>query len=289
MSQPITLDDIFALFRESEQERKEYQRTSKQALEESQRAFEERQRAFEEQRRASQLAFEEQQRASHLAFEEQQRASQCAFEERQRASQRAFEERQRAFEQYRQTAEQEMNRLREQSDRTDQQIAQTDEQMAKTDQQMAKLIAQVNQTNKQVGGLTSRWGEFVENLIKPAAARLFQEKGIEVHLTALRVTGQDDKGSIEIDILVENTTEIVAIEVKSHLEIRDVKRFLQTLERFKQAFPKRKNDKLYGAVAGIKIDERVNEYAIQEGLFLIQPAGDSVIIANSSDFKPKAW
>jgi len=199
MSQPITLDDIFALFRESEQQRKEYQ----------------------------------------------------------------------------QNAEREMDRLREQSDRTDQQIE--------------KLIAQVAQTSKQVGGLTSRWGEFVENLIKPAAARLFQEKGIEVHLTALRVTGQDEQGSIEIDILVENTTEVVAIEVKSHLEIRDVKKFLQTLERFKKAFPKHKNDKLYGAVTGIKIDERVNEYAIQEGLFLIQPAGDSVIIANGKDFKPKIW
>jgi hypothetical protein len=224
MSQPITLDDIFALFRESEQERKEYQRISQQAF---------------------------------------------------RESQQAFEERQRAFEQYRQAAEQEMAELRKQSDRTDQQIE--------------KLVVQVSQTNKQVGGLTSRWGEFVENLIKPAAVRLFQEKGIDVHLTALRVTGQDQQGSIEIDILVENATEVVAIEVKSHLEVRDVKRFLQTLERFKKAFPKHKNDKLYGAVAGIKIDERVNEYAIQEGLFLIQPTGDSVIIANSHDFKPKAW
>ena len=203
MSQPITLDDIFALFRESEQERKEYQRTSQQA-----------------------------------------------------------------FEQYRQTAEREMAKLRETVEQTSKQIA---------------------QTNKQVGGLTSRWGEFVENLIKPAAARLFQEKGIDVHLTALRVTGQDEKGSIEIDILVENTTEVVAIEVKSHLEVRDVKRFLQTLERFKKVFPKHKSDKLYGAVAGIKIDERANEYAIQEGLFLIQPAGDSVIIANSHNFEPKIW
>jgi hypothetical protein len=224
MSQPITLDDIFALFRESEQERKEYQRISQKAF---------------------------------------------------RESQQAFEERQRAFEQYRQTAEREMAELRKQSDRTDQQIE--------------KLVVQVSQTNKQVGGLTSRWGEFVENLIKPAAVRLFQEKGIDVHLTALRVTGQDQQGSIEIDILVENATEVVAIEVKSHLEVRDIKRFLQTLERFKKAFPKHKNDKLYGAVAGIKIDERVNEYAIQEGLFLIQPTGDSVIIANSHDFKPKAW
>ncbi len=203
MSQPITLDDIFALFRESEQERKEYQRTSQQA-----------------------------------------------------------------FEQYRQTSEREMAKLRETVEQTSKQIA---------------------QTNKQVGGLTSRWGEFVENLIKPAAARLFQEKGIDVHLTALRVTGQDEKGSIEIDILVENTTEVVAIEVKSHLEVRDVKRFLQTLERFKKVFPKHKSDKLYGAVAGIKIDERANEYAIQEGLFLIQPAGDSVIIANSHNFEPKIW
>ena len=203
MSQPITLDDIFALFRESEQERKEYQRTSQQA-----------------------------------------------------------------FEQYRQTAEQEMAKLRETVEQTSKQIA---------------------QTNKQVGGLTSRWGEFVENLIKPAAARLFQEKGIDVHLTALRVTGQDDKGSIEIDILVENTTEVVAIEVKSHLEVRDVKRFLKTLECFKKVFPKHKSDKLYGAVAGIKIDERANEYAIQEGLFLIQPVGDSVIIANNQDFEPKVW
>jgi hypothetical protein len=209
MSQPITLDDIFALFRESEQERREYQRTF-------------------------------------------------------RESQQAFEERQRAFELYRQTAEQEMAKLRETVEQTNKQVA---------------------QTNKQVGGLTSRWGEFVENLIKPAAVRLFQEKGIDVHLTALRVTGQDDKGSIEIDILVENTTEVVAIEVKSHLEVRDVKRFLQTLERFKKAFPKHKSEKLYGAVAGIKIDERANEYAIQEGLFLIQPAGDSVIIANSKDFQ----
>jgi hypothetical protein len=206
MSQPITLDDIFALFRESEQQRQE-----------------------------SQLAFDR----------------------------------------YRQTAEREMAELRKQSDRTDQQIE--------------KLTAQVAQTNKQVGGLTSRWGEFVENLIKPAAARLFQEQGIDVHLTALRVTGQDEQGSIEIDILVENTTEVVAIEVKSHLEVRDVKRFLQTLERFKKAFPKHKNDKLYGAVAGIKIDERVNEYAIQEGLFLIQPAGDSVVIANSHEFKLRDW
>ncbi len=157
------------------------------------------------------------------------------------------------------------------------------------EQEMSDLRKIVAQTNKQVGGLTSRWGEFVENLIKPAAARLFKEQGIDVHHTALRVDAQDEKGSIEIDILVENTNEVVAIEVKSHLEVRDIKRFLQTLERFKEAFPKYQNYKLYGAVAGIKIDERSDLYATQEGLFVISPAGDSVIIANSQTLEPRIW
>jgi len=157
------------------------------------------------------------------------------------------------------------------------------------EKETADLRQIVAQTNKQVAGLSSRWGEFVENLVKPAAAQLFREQGIDVHHTALLVDAQDSQGSLEIDILVENTNEVVAIEVKSHLEVRDVKRFLLTLERFKIAFPKYQDYKLYGAVAGIKIDERSDVLATQEGLFLIEPARDSVIIANSQKVKPRIW
>ncbi|MFN9890889.1 MAG: DUF3782 domain-containing protein [Pseudanabaena sp.] len=197
MSQhPVTIDDIFELFRESERQRKEQQREFEQYLQE-----------------------------------------------------------------YRKTSEQEMAELK-------------------------KIVAQ---TNKQVGGITSCWGEFVENLVRPAAVRMFHKKGIEVHFTALRVEAQDENGSIEIDVLAENTNEVVAIEVKSHLEVRDVKRFLITLDRFKQALPKYQSYKLYGAIAGIKVDERADEYATQEGLFLIKPSGDTVAIANGQDFVAKTW
>jgi len=158
-----------------------------------------------------------------------------------------------------------------------------------SEQEMAELKKIVAQTNKQVGGITSRWGEFVENLVRPAAVRMFREKGIEVHFTALRVEAQDEAGSIEIDVLAENTNEVVAIEVKSHLEVRDVKRFLITLDRFKQALPKYQSYKLYGAIAGIKVDERADEYATQEGLFLIKPSGDTVAIANGQSFVAKTW
>jgi len=220
----ITLDDIFALFRESERQRKEYQQENERQREKHRQDLEEYKQAFKE--------------------------SQKAFEERQRINQ---------------------------------------QEMAALCASLAKTEKLVEQTNKQVGGLTSRWAEFVENLIKPAAARIFREQGIDVHYTAMRVKGDDDRGSMEIDILVENSNEIVAIEVKSHLEVRNVKRFLEVLARFKEAFPKYQNYKLYGAVAGIKIDEKADEYATQEGLFLIEPAGDSVVISNKQNLEPRVW
>ena len=75
------------------------------------------------------------------------------------------------------------------------------EQQQNSEREMAELRKIVAQTNKQVGGISSRWGEFVENLVRPAAVRLFREKGIEAHFTALRVEAQDENGSIEIDVL----------------------------------------------------------------------------------------
>jgi len=212
--QPITIDDIFELFRESERQRKEQQQLFLQSLQQYRQTSEQ------------------------------------------------------SLQQYRQTAEREMAELRKTVDRTSQQI---------------------EQTNKQIGGITSRWGEFVENLVRPAAVKLFRAKGIEVHFTTLQVEDQDVQGSIEIDVLAENTNEVVAIEVKSHLEVRNVKRFLATLERFKTALPKYQNYKLYGAIAGIKVDERADAYAIQEGLFLIKPSGDAVAIANDQQFVAKTW
>ncbi|OBU75581.1 DUF3782 domain-containing protein [Cylindrospermopsis raciborskii CS-505] len=154
---------------------------------------------------------------------------------------------------------------------------------------MEETRKMVAETNKNMGSITSRWGEFVENLVRPVAARLFKEQGINVQYTSLQVKAHDYQGSIEIDIWAENDGEIVAIEVKSHLKVRDIKRFITVLDRFKDVFPKYKNYRLYGAVAGIKVDEKVDQYALEQGLFLIRPAGDSVAIDMKKDFQAKVW
>ena len=45
----------------------------------------------------------------------------------------------------------------------------------------------------------------------------------------------------------------------------------------------------YSAVAGIEINEGVDRYIYQKGLFVICPSGDTVKIVNDEKFKAMTW
>ena len=137
--------------------------------------------------------------------------------------------------------------------------------------------------------MTSRWGRFVEELVEPAVVRMFQERGIDVKEKHPRVSVKRENVAMEIDILVVDTTDVVLVECKSRLSRDDVNDFIENLEKFKIAFPAYKNYQAYGAVAGIEINEGVDRYAYQKGLFVIRPSGDTVEIVNDQKFKPKTW
>jgi len=60
------------------------------------------------------------------------------------------------------------------------------ERAAEADRRLQQLEKVVANTSREVAGLTTRWGQFVENLVEPAVVRLFQERGIQVKETAQR-------------------------------------------------------------------------------------------------------
>jgi hypothetical protein len=49
------------------------------------------------------------------------------------------------------------------------------------------------------------------------------------------------------------------------------------------------NYDIYGAATGIEIDEGVDRFAYQRGLFVIKQTGDTVTIVNDTTFQPTAW
>lgn len=169
--------------------------------------------------------------------------------------------------------------LKEQSQETERLLRQ---QSQKTDRQIQKV-------NEQIGKLGNRLGEFAEWQIRPAAVRLFKERGIAVQEFHPEMSSQRGEEGIEIDLLVVNTTEAIAIEVKSKLSQGDVDEHIERLEKFKRFFPRYQDVNLLGAVAGMFVPKDSARYAYRKGLFVIAPSGDDVVILNDNKFKPKVW
>jgi len=194
---------------------------------------------------------------------------------------------------FRTSAEEFDRRLRESDRRIEQARLESDRRIEQakleSDRTIAELKRTVEQTNRAVNSLTTRWGRFVEELVQPAVLRLFQEKGIDIKEIYPRARVKRQGIAMEIDILAVDDTDVVLVECKSRLSKDDVDEFLEKLTRFKIAFPHYKNYQAYGAVAGIEINKGVDRYAYRKGLFVIKPSGDTVAIINDADFQPNTW
>ncbi|MDJ0658868.1 MAG: DUF3782 domain-containing protein [Crocosphaera sp.] len=183
--------------------------------------------------------------------------------------------------------------MRQETDRqmqeTDRRMQETDRRMQETDRRMQETDRQIKEVNKQIGNLGGKWGRFVENMVAPACETLFISRGIPVHQVSQRVKKRVDNKTLEIDVLVSNENHVLVVEVKSSLGVDNVKELIQDLREFRQFFPEYNQKQLYGAVAGIEIEEGADKYAYRQGLFVLTQSGETVNILNDEQFQPKAW
>lgn len=176
---------------------------------------------------------------------------------------------------------------------TDRQLKETDRQLKETDQHLKEQFKEtdrkIREVNKQIGDLGGKWGRFVENMVAPACETIFLKRQIPVHQVSQRVKKRFEGQTLEIDVLVTNEDHVLVVEVKSSLGVGDVKSLMRDLSLFRQFFPEYASKKLYGAVAGIEIEEGADKYAYRQGLFVLTQAGETVAIVNDDDFQPKNW
>ena len=176
---------------------------------------------------------------------------------------------------------------------TDQKFKETDrifqENAKEARQRSAELDRKIKEVTLSIGRLGNRLGEFVEEMVRPAVVRLFQERGIAVHEVYRRAYAEREGDAMEVDLLVVNDTDVVVIEVKSELTVADVKEHLERLSRFKKLFPHYRAFNVMGAVAAMVVSDDTARYAYRQGLFVLGQSGETVVIRNDLDFKPTVW
>jgi len=172
----------------------------------------------------------------------------------------------------------------------DRQAKEFHQRMLDSDKSMEKSRKEFD---KRLGELAGTWGKFVAEMVKPKIIELFKDKGIEIRTTLQNVVGLiGDEKYYEIDLLLINSEIAVAVEIKSSLSSEDVKEHLERLKKIQLVQPDRINlhgVTLYGAVAGMIVENDADRYAYKQGLFVLRQKGNLVEIINDEKFVPKEW
>lgn len=179
--------------------------------------------------------------------------------------------------------------LREQSKETERMFQDTDRKFQDTDRKMQDTDRKIKEVTTSIGKLGNRLGDFIEDAVRPSAVRLFRERGVDVHEVHQNVSAQREGGGIEVDLLVVNDMDVVAIECKSNLKQEDVDEHLQRLGKLKKLLPKYADSRVMGALAALVIPEQVARYAYRHGLYVIGQSGDHLEIRNDANFAPGVW
>ncbi len=187
-----------------------------------------------------------------------------------------------------QKSQQEWQEIKAMFKETDKKFQETDRQFKETDKKFQETDKRINKVH---GEFTSQWGKLVEAIVRPACLKLFRARGIDVSRTHENTTiERDGIKKAEYDAILANGSEVVIVEVKTKLRKKDVEYFTKKLGEVKNYMPEYTNKKVYGAMAAISFDREADKEAVKKGLFLIKGNGEGVVdIANSKDFKPKAY
>jgi hypothetical protein len=203
---------------------------------------------------------------------------------------------------------QETDRMVKETDRIVKEMAEAARETDKEFQETKKLVREVSEElrtigrrldkskrelDRQMGELGNRFGELAEHLVAPSINEKFNALGY--HFDAIAPGGWriDDPGGktlAEIDILLQNTESMVAVEVKSKLLERHVDDHVRRIEVLR-AWADKHDDRrrIHGAVAGAILSPGVRHYALKAGFYVITQTGDTVKIDIPDDFVPRQW
>ena len=150
--------------------------------------------------------------------------------------------------------------------------------------------------NKKLGTLDHNIGEFSENMIINGLVKKFEELGHETtgqapHRKFRSSKSKDVAG--EIDFLYESTDTIILLEIKTTLEVEDVKEHIERLEKYRQYVEdeeeSKKTKSIIGAVHGALVKGGAREFALNKGLYVVEHSGDSIQIVKSDKREVRKW
>jgi len=150
---------------------------------------------------------------------------------------------------------------------------------------------QIKDINKRFGEYSNRLGEISEYMIAPNLREKFNELGFNFQKTSKNTEVADHRNNIffEIDYFLENYSKAMLVEVKTKLISDHVNAHIERLEKMRKYADLHEDKRSFlGAVAGVVMPDDIRKSALNHGLFVIEPSGETFKITPPIG-SPKEW
>ena len=169
------------------------------------------------------------------------------------------------------------------------------ERDAEYDKMRQETDRRMKETDKKISALGSRIGEIVENMLGGRILDKFHALGYEVddytRNHSFRLSKLGIKG--EIDLILHNGDISILIEVKTTLDTADVRQHIERIDKYRTYADARWGDttiRYIGAVAGAVVEDKVVDFAHENGLYTIVQSGEGVeIVEVPKNFQARVW
>ena len=194
--------------------------------------------------------------------------------------QRQADERQKQADERQKQADE---RQKQADERQKQAQRQADERQRKNDEQIQKLTKDIKETHELV---KSYWGGMVESHIAGDLFDLLNGKNIKVSADRIsqNVRCHLNGRLYEFDFIAENGKEVVLLEAKTKLQLKDIVRFIEKITLYKK-YSKDSKKLIYGAMAAVRIDKHLQKAAENRGLIVIRISGNKTTVISSEEAK----
>ncbi|MDR2078881.1 MAG: hypothetical protein LBP74_04055, partial [Treponema sp.] len=160
------------------------------------------------------------------------------------------------------------------------------EQAQETDKKFQETEQLIRQNQKMMSDLGRKFGKIIEHMFIPNLKEKFNALGYDFGKASSNVLIGNREHNIytEIDVFLENGDCALAVEVKTQANIGDIREHIGRMKKLRRYFDLYHDKrKLYGALAAAVIPGNVHDYALKQGFYVIEQAGDTISIEEPQD------
>jgi len=183
--------------------------------------------------------------------------------------------------------------LREVSERQKETSSEMKQLAEEADKRQRETDRIVRRNSKQMGDLHRRFGELAEHLVAPNIHKRFNELGYHFDGClpgGMKIFDKQGNTKTEIDLVMENGSTIMALEVKTKPTVKDVEHHIKRLEILRDHRRSRNDNRtIKGAIAGAIFGTEEKKATIEAGLYVVEQSGDTMKIDVPLGFVAREW